>query len=50
MPKQYTIFSIEKNDTVINYEVDKAKSIKFWHDTKKINSGFDKVTTIKTKQ
>ncbi len=24
MPKKITIFSIENNDTVINYEVDKA--------------------------
>jgi hypothetical protein len=24
MPKTYTIFSINNNDTVINYEVDKA--------------------------
>ena len=24
MPKKYTIFSIENNDTVIKYEVDKA--------------------------
>ncbi len=24
MPKKYTIFSIEKNNTMINYEVDKA--------------------------
>ena len=24
MPKKYTIFSIEHNNTVINYEVDKA--------------------------
>jgi hypothetical protein len=54
MSKKYAIFSIENNDTVINYAVDKAmyKAYQilsnFSHHCKESTSGFNKITIIRT--
>jgi hypothetical protein len=51
MPKKYTIFSIENDDTVIKFEVDQAmyNAYQILTPQQKSNSGFKEITTIRTK-